>query len=147
MYDDLRGGVMKTFTILFIFLLSLVLLYCGTNHEKEGEAAFLNKEYTIAINHFKQALPNSLNKDGVREKLALSYFYRGEELYEKTRNLKAFAGNFEQAEKNLPEYPNESFSKEYSRIMYELGKAYSVTNPINNSATNIPKVKPPNELK
>jgi hypothetical protein len=122
---------MKTFTILFVLFLAVVLLNCGTNHEKEGEAAFLNKDYTTAINHFKQALPNSLNKEGVREKLALSYFYRGEELFAKTRNLKAFVGNFEQAEQNLPEYPNEAFGKEYSRIMYELGKAYSVSKPKN----------------
>ena len=125
------GGVMKTFTILVVLLLSMILFYCGTNYEKAGEAAFSDKDYTTAINHYKQALPNSMNKEGVREKLALSYFYRGEELFAKTRNLKAFAGNFEKAENNLPEYSNENFSKEYSRVMYELGKAYSVSKPKN----------------
>ena len=122
---------MKTFMILLIPLFALVIIQCGTNYEAEGENAFNNKNYTSAINYYKQALPNSLNKEGVREKLALSFFYRGEELFNKTRNLKAFTGNFEQAEKYMPEYPHEDFIKEYSRILFELGKAYSVSKPTN----------------
>ena len=117
--------------ILLIPLFALVIIQCGTNYEAEGENAFNNKNYTSAINYYKQALPNSLNKEGVREKLALSYFYRGEELFNATRNLKAFTGNFEQAEKYIPQYPNEDFIKEYSRILFELGKAYSVSKPKN----------------
>lgn len=59
---------MKTFMILSVLLWALISINCGTNYEAEGESAFANKDYTSAINYYKQALPNSLNKEGVREK-------------------------------------------------------------------------------
>lgn len=122
---------MKTFRIFILVALSVIWFQCSTNPEVEGDNAFNAKDYTTAINHYKNALPNSLNKEAVKEKLALAYFYRGEDLYDKTRNVKAFSGNFEEGEKYLPEMPHEDFKKEYSRILFELGRAYSVAPPGN----------------
>ena len=104
---------------------------CGTNFEAEGDKAYDAKDYTTAINNYEKALPKSLNKEAVKEKLALCFFYRGEDLFKRTRNIKSFTGNFEQGEKYLPLMPDEKFNKEYSRILFEVGKAYSVSTPGN----------------
>ena len=122
---------MRTFRIFLLAALSLIWFQCSTNPEAEGDSAFDAKDYTTAINHYKTALPKSLNKEAVKEKLALSYFYRGEDLYKKTRNVKSFSGNFEEGEKYLPEMPDEKFKKEFSRILFELGRAYSIAPPGN----------------
>ena len=122
---------MKTFRIFILVALSVMWFHCGENFEAEGEAAFNAKDYTTAIGHYKNALPTSLNKEAVKAKLALSYFYRGEDLYSKTRNVKAFAGNFNEGQQYLPDMSDEKFNKEYSRILFELGQAYSVAPPGN----------------
>ena len=55
--------------------------------------------------------------------------YRGEELYQKTRNVKAFNGNFEKAGQYLPINPSPDFNKEYGKMLLSLAKAYHSARP------------------
>jgi len=120
---------MKSFTFALLLGFSCLLLQCGTDYYAEGEKAFQNQDYTNAIKNYEQALPEAENPQVINEKLALSYFYRGRDLFQKTRNIKAFTGNFEEAEQYIPHHPSEPFKKEYSRILFELGRAYAESKP------------------
>lgn len=61
--------------------------------------------------------------------ICLSYIYRGEELYKKTRNVKAFNGNFEKADEYLPINPTVEFNQKYATMLISLAKAYYATKP------------------
>jgi len=122
---------MKHFYHYVYFLFAFFLISCGSDPAIEGEKAFQDGNYDNAIAHFINARKQDPQNQSFDEKIALSYMLRGENLYNKTNNLKSFAGNFEKAEKFIPANPSDNFRKQYSTSLYSLGLAYSKTPPQN----------------
>ena len=54
---------------------------------------------------------------------------KGQGLYSKTRNVRSFVGNFEIGQSYIPEQTTEEFKKQYSVLLFELGKAYNIAKP------------------
>jgi hypothetical protein len=127
---------MKTLKILLSLIilsgLSFMTIHCGSDPAVEGENAFENANYNIAIKHFLEARKsNPAEKQTYEEKVALSYMLKGKILYERSRNVKSFSGNFEKSLEFIPDNPSEYFKKEYSRILFALGKGYQEARPEN----------------
>ena len=122
---------MLRFTYFIALILALLSIYCGADLVEEGKKAFLAGDYTQAINFLTEAQKEDSTNKSYNDMICLSYLYRGEELYQKTRNVKAFDGNFEKADKYRPENPTSEFNKKYSIMLLSLSKAYYATKPKN----------------
>jgi tetratricopeptide (TPR) repeat protein len=122
---------MKYVKILFLIAAVSIFWACGSNPAEKGEKAFQEGNYNIAIKHFVEAKSQNPADQSYAEKIALSYMYRGKELFGMRRNLKAYSGNFEKASDFIPDNPSPEFKKQYSEILYDLSQAYMKTKPNN----------------
>ena len=90
--------------------------------------AFLKKDYNEAI---KLLTSPQLDAQGrtnhTNEIIVLSYMYRGKELYEKTRNVKSFSGNYKSSSAYLPDSTSNEFNTKYSELLTLLAEAYGNT--------------------
>jgi hypothetical protein len=119
-------------SLIILFGLSLVVIHCGSDPAVEGEKAFENANYNLAIKHFLEARKsNPAEKQTYEEKIALSYMLRGKSLYERSRNVKSFSGNFEKSNEYIPDNPSDYFKKEYSKVLFALGNGYQQARPEN----------------
>lgn len=127
---------MKTLKIILSLVilcgLSFVTIHCGSDPAVEGDKAFESANYNLAIKHFLEARKsNPAEKQTYDEKIALSYMLKGKSLYEKSRNIKSFSGNFEKSLEYIPEEPSEYFKKEYSKVLFAMGNGYQQARPEN----------------
>ena len=127
---------MKIPKILFSFLifsvLSFMAIHCGSDPAVEGDKAFENENYNLAINNFLEARKaNPAEKQTYEEKIALSYMLKGKVLYERSKNVKSFSGNYEKSLEFIPDNPSDYFKKEYSKILFALGNGYQQARPEN----------------
>ncbi|MEJ2053285.1 MAG: hypothetical protein P8X42_05140 [Calditrichaceae bacterium] len=117
---------MKRLVPLLLTLLGLLLQYCGQDILEQGKQAFAEKRYNEAVN----LLTSPQIKPGQRtnkldEITVLAYMYRGKELYNKTRNIKSFSGNYKSAETFLPDTTTPDFNARYSQLLTSLAEGYS----------------------
>lgn len=120
---------MKLFKIVLSFVffitLSVLFLHCGSDPASEGNKAFEAENYNLAIKHFLEARENNpAERQKYDENIALSYMLRGQKLYNRSKNVKSFSGNFEKSLDYIPDKPSEQFQKAYSKVLSELGTAY-----------------------
>jgi hypothetical protein len=119
-------------SLIILCSFSFLFIHCGSDPAAEGEKAFESANYNLAIKHFLEARKsNPAEKKTYEEKIALSYMLRGKNLYEKSRNVKSFSGNFEKSLGYIPDDPSVSFKKEYSKVLFALGNGYQQTRPEN----------------
>ena len=118
---------MKYSQYILLVILSYFILYCGADYVEDGKKAFNNKDYSEAIRLLTQALKEDSTNHSNDEMISVSYLIRGEELFEKTRNLKAFNGNFKEAQRYIPANPSNEFEKIYADMHVSLAKAYITT--------------------
>jgi hypothetical protein len=105
---------------------------CGSDPAVEGDKAFENENYNLAINNFLEARKaNPAEKQTYEEKIALSYMIKGKVLYERSKNVKSFSGNYEKSLEFIPDNPSDYFKKEYSKILFALGNGYQQARPEN----------------
>lgn len=127
---------MKTPKFLFSFIilccLSFVTMHCGSDPAVEGEKALESANYNMAIKHFLEARKSNPNEaQTYEEKIALSFMLKGKSLFERSKNVKSFSGNFEKSLEYIPDDPSEYFKKEYSKILFALGNGYLQARPEN----------------
>jgi hypothetical protein len=120
---------LAVFCLVIFFAFSM--FYCGSSPAEEGENAFENGNYNLAIKLFLEAKKQNPDDNNINEKLALSYMFRGKDLFEKTKNIKSFSGNFEKATNFIPESSSQEFKKNYSNILYALANGYINSTPQN----------------
>jgi hypothetical protein len=119
-------------TQIFVTLLIFVLISsCGSDPIAEGEKAFQAEQYLQAVKFFNAAKLKDPTNTLMDEKIALCYMRHGEMLYNKSKNVKSFSGNFEKGTQVVPEKTSAEFKKEYSRLLFRLGEAYNNTKPEN----------------
>ena len=115
--------------ILTVFLLTI--FQCGGSKLQEGDEQYASGQYTQAINSYLVYKKENPQATDVSSKIALAYFNKGKQLYDRSRNIDAFAGNYEKAQ----DYIDDSFTaeqkKEYSSLLYDLAIAYRKTRPNN----------------
>lgn len=105
--------------------------HCGSNPTEEGEQAFQKGNYNLAIKFFLEARKQEPDNTILNEKMALAYMFRGEELFNNTKNIKSFSGNFDKATDFIPENPSVEFKKNYSKILFSLAQGYNNSRPQN----------------
>lgn len=118
------GGNVRPLIFLFLFILSMLLIYCGADLVEEGKKAFAAGNYTQAIKLLTEAQKEDSTNRSYDETIFLAYLYRGEEVYQKTKNVKAFDGNFQKAKKYLPQNYSAEFKLIYGKTLLSLAKAY-----------------------
>ena len=116
---------------LIFIILTFSLIYCGADLVEEGKKAYSNGDYTQAINLLTEAQKEDSTNRSYNDIICLAYLYRGEELYQKTRNIKAFNGNFKKAKKYLPANPTAEFNKKYGQMLLSLANVYYTKKPRN----------------
>jgi len=119
----------RSLTYLILVILAFSSTFCGPNLEEEGKKAFSNGDYTQAIKLLIKAHEEDPINRTYYDLICLSYLYRGEELYQKTRNVDAFEGNFEKVTKYLPANPTVEFNKKYAKMLVSIASAYHSAKP------------------
>jgi hypothetical protein len=109
----------------------ILFIACGSDPIVEGEKAFQAEQFTQAAKFFAEAKKKDPSNTLMDEKIALCLMRHGEKLYEKAKNIKALSGNFEKGMEKIPEKTSAEFKKEYSRLLFVLGKAYNDAKPEN----------------
>jgi len=113
-------------------IISLLLVNCeSTDYTVEAKKAMDNANYSDAIKLWEKAKAQENYDESNDQKLALAYMLKGQELFDKTRNVRSFAGNFEIGQSHIPEKTSDDFKNQYSKILYTIGKAYNVAKPKN----------------
>lgn len=121
---------MKYFLFPTIIFLSLLLLRCGSpDYVAEAELAMQNANYSKSIKLWEQARKQENYDKSNDQKIALAYMLKGQELYNKTRNVRSFVGNFEIGQSYIPDETTPEFKKQYSQVLYAIGKAYNMAKP------------------
>lgn len=117
---------MKYYQFFILILVFIFLQFCSEDITENGKKAFLEKNYNDAI---KLLTSPELDKQGrtnqINEIIVLSYLYRGQELYEKTKNIKSFSGNYKSSIKYLPDSVSDDFKLKYSTLLTNLAEAYA----------------------
>lgn len=113
----------RLYSVILLFCIFL-FFHCGSDPGEEGQLAYDKGDYSQAIKLLTRAQQEDSTRHDLDEMICLSYLCRGTEVYEKTHNVKALAGNFEQGEKYLPKKPTGSFNKKYSEFLIQLAQAY-----------------------
>jgi len=106
-------------------LICFCLFQCGSNPLEEGSKAFENQQYSQAIEFFNQVWTADIPEGEYAEMLALAYLYRGEQVYDRTKNIDAFQLNFDMAEKYISGNTSEEFNKKYVELLLKLAESYS----------------------
>jgi len=115
---------MKHALINSIFILSIFFLSCSEDTYKLAQEAYNAKNYIEAINLLERIEDNDLKNQEYFEMLVLAYMYRGEQLYQQTRNIDTFSGNYEKSKKFVLKEPSEDFKKQYSNLLCSLAESY-----------------------
>lgn len=123
---------MRILQCVSLSLIFVLLLACGSpNYVAEAEKAMQNSDYSKAIKLWEKAKTQENYDKSNDQKIALAYMLKGQELYKKTRNVKSFIGNFEIGQSYIPAKTTPEFRQQYSRILYNIGKAYNIAKPKN----------------
>jgi len=115
---------MRFLTYFLLMILTISLIHCGADLVEEGKKAYSAGDYTQAIKLLTQAQKEDSTNRSYDDMIFLAYLYRGEEIYQKTRNLDAFKGNFQKSKKYLPEIPSDELKKIYSSMTLKLAIAF-----------------------
>ena len=118
--------------IFLLLFLSFFIFQCGGSKLEEGNQQYKNGDYMQALNSYLAYKKSNPDDKSVDAKIALAYMNRGLELYNKTKNLDSFSGNFEKAQQFLENGFSAPENKiEYSDILFALATAYKKSNPQN----------------
>jgi len=122
---------MKYLSILIITLFLFTLMQCGGSKLEEGDTHYANAKYTQAINSYLAHKKSNPDTTGINAKIVLAYINKGKQLFGKSRNIDAFAGNYEKALDYLDDDLPPEQKAEYSQLLYDLAIAYRNTKPNN----------------
>jgi hypothetical protein len=118
------GGNVRLITYLILIIIALTSVFCGADLVEEGKKAYSAGDYSQAIKLLTDAQKEDSTNHSYDDLIFLAYLFRGQEVYQKTRNVKAFEGNFQKAEKYLPVKPTAELNKKYSIMLMSLAKAH-----------------------
>lgn len=123
---------MKYVSIFVIIAFLLILIQCGGSKLEEGDANYTKGNYTQAINNYLAYKKSNPENKEINSKIALAYFKKGKKLFNRSKNIDSFSGNYEKAQKYLDESDLSADQKvEYSDLLYEFATAYYNTKPKN----------------
>ena len=123
---------MKKINLFSVLLLSAFIIQCGGNPEQDGDNAYDQGKYNQALSYYLQVKKSNPDNPKINEKIALAYMQKGLQIFEKTKNIAAFSGNFEKGENFIPEAETSpEFDGAYSILQYKLALAYHEAKPAN----------------
>lgn len=114
---------MKSRLSFFFILCSLFLQYCSNESYEQGRTAFLNENYSEAIELLAQADEQDKTTPEYAEMMTLAHMNRGHQLYRLSQNLDSFLGNYKEAQRFLPANGSPAFRKQYSALLCSLAEA------------------------
>jgi hypothetical protein len=123
---------MKNLSTLILTVFLLTLIQCGGSKLEEGDVFYASEDYTRAVNSYLEHKKSDAQAPGLDNKIALAFFNKGNQLFNKARNIKSFAGNYEKAQDYIDESALTAEQKaEYSQLLYNLALAYRSSRPNN----------------
>jgi hypothetical protein len=123
---------MKIGIPLLLFKLWFILIACSDNLAEKGKEAYHSGDYNQAIDLLTSIKQEEAIDPQLNEMIALAYMYRGKDLFDKTLNIKAYAGNYQLSKPYIPLEPSEEFKVEYTQLMVAMAEAYRKIIPKNN---------------
>lgn len=123
---------MKIGIPLLLFKLWFILIACSDNLAEKGKEAYHSGDYNQAIDLLTSIKQEEAIDPQLNEMIALAYMYRGKDLFDKTLNIKAYAGNYQLSKPYIPLEPSEEFKGEYTQLMVAMAEAYRKIIPKNN---------------
>ncbi len=121
---------MKYFSI--ILLAAFFMLQCSGSDLEEGNLSYKDGKFTQAINKYKAFKKDNPDNKEIDARITLAYFSKGKQLFDKTKKIAPFSGNFEKGEAYLPEeWPSPELEMQYSDLLYEFAVAYHIVKPEN----------------
>jgi hypothetical protein len=123
---------MKILSALILTVFLLTLIQCGGSKLEEGDAFVADGKYTQGINSYLAYKKSNPDATGIDNKIALASFNKGKDLYNRSRNIQSFAGNYDKSQEYIDENTMTGEQKgEYSSLLYDLAIAYRSTRPNN----------------
>ena len=123
---------MKNLSTLILTVFLLTLIQCGGSKLEEGDAFYASGDYTRAVNSYLEYKKSDAQAPGLDNKIALAYFNKGNDLFNRARNIKSFAGNYEKTQDYIDESTLTAEQKaEYSKLLFNLAVAYRNSRPNN----------------
>ena len=117
---------MKYYQLIILAMSCVLAQFCSNDIAEQGKEAFLQKNYNDAIKFLTSPeIEEEGSTNQINEIIVLSYMYRGQELYEKTKNVKSFSGNYNSCLKYLPDSVSNDFKVQYSMLLANLAEAYA----------------------
>jgi hypothetical protein len=102
----------------------ILFIGCGKDLVEQGEKAFNEKDYSVAIDYWSEARIERPSGSDLDRKIALAYLLRGQDLYERLRNVKAFNGNLVKAVEYMPNTPSGELKAVYLSTLCAVAEAY-----------------------
>jgi hypothetical protein len=102
----------------------ILFIGCGKDLVEQGQLAYNEKDYSVAIDYWSQARAENPEVANLDNKIAMAYLLRGQELYGRVRNVKAFNGNLVKAGEYMPETPSGELKKVYLNTLCAVAEAY-----------------------
>ena len=110
--------------VLFISILTFLVTSCGEDPYTKGMGLYNSGNYDASIKAFSTIENEQKENPEFLEIYALAYMYKGQRLYNKTKNVKAFSGNYEKGIEIIPANTSADFDKKHSSILYSLADAF-----------------------
>jgi hypothetical protein len=119
------------FSFFVISFTGFLIFSCGSDPVADGDRAYSEGSYGPALNYYMQAKKEQPENSLIDEKIALTYMKRGHKLFQRTKNIDSFSGNFEKGERFIPDDITPEFEAQYSDMLFHFANAYHQTKPLN----------------
>lgn len=102
----------------------LLFLSCSTDPIQKGDSEFANGNYAAALKSYLEAYQKNPDAAELKEKIAVTMFRDGLEIYQKRRVVSAFEARVKRGLQYVGQDTSESLKSEISNIYYQLAMAY-----------------------
>ena len=110
--------------IQFSYILFSLVLSCGEDPYTRGIELYNSGKYDASVKLFLTVQDKYNDNPEFLEIFALAYMNKGQVLFNKTKNAKAFLGNYEKGQKIMPKNPSAEFNQKHSEILFSLANAF-----------------------
>lgn len=119
------------YSLIIFVLVFTVLMNCGKSPLEEGDKAYREGNYGLALQHYFQAIKDHPDDPGLKTRIATAFFKQGEIVYQRGKVIRAFEDRIQRGEKYLPDSLSEDLQHTLSDTYYKLALAYKNGSPEN----------------
>jgi len=113
---------MKQVSLIFSLFLCLMLTHCGNDAWQNSKTAFAAGDYNETLKLLGNVKGDVAYSNEYYELVSLAYMNRGKQIFDKTKNIEAFKGNYRQSQKVLPKELSQDFRSKFSMLILDLAE-------------------------